>query len=104
MDKECVKLCAAINLFDDIRTIESCCGHGEKPYRIWFRANNFKALPRILYFLDGCHSGYYDWKVIIKTDCGMSYPSLMIEGPIGAYDQAEHISKLLTSEFATPLP
>ena len=29
MDKECIELCEAMNLFHNIQTVESCCGHGK---------------------------------------------------------------------------
>ena len=36
MDKECIALCNAINKIPGLRTIESCCGHDEREYRIWW--------------------------------------------------------------------
>ncbi len=53
MDPECVRLCDAMNAFPGIRTVESCCGHGKKPYRIWFKARDLLVLPRLLYYFDG---------------------------------------------------
>jgi hypothetical protein len=52
MDKECVPLCDAINRIDGIDTFESCCGHGNKPFRIWFTVSDLTSLPKLLYFLD----------------------------------------------------
>jgi hypothetical protein len=62
MDPECVRLCRAMNGLPGIKTIESCCGHGEKPFRIWFMADKLESLPRLLYWFDSCHSGC-DWPV-----------------------------------------
>jgi hypothetical protein len=53
IDQECLPLCDAINRISGIDTFESCCGHGDNPFRIWFSVNNLEALPQLLYFLDG---------------------------------------------------
>ena len=97
-DKECVALCKAINRFPGIRTTQSCCGHGETRYAIWFRVNNLEALPPLLYFFDGCHCGSYDWRVIVYTDCAMSPVVFEAEDPVGkkAYKEARVIAKLMT--------
>ena len=97
MDEECIELCEAMNTLPGIWTIESCCGHGERNYRIWFRADDMKSLPRVLYYFNGCHTGHYDWKVTIETDCAMSYPTLCAVGPIGkrAYSESKHIAELI---------
>lgn len=53
IDKECVKLCDAINLYDpDFYTTESCCGHEKHPFRIFLHVKKLDRLPRILYFFD----------------------------------------------------
>lgn len=72
IDKECVALCEAMNALPGIRTIESCCGHGERPFRIWFKTARLRNLPRLLYWFNGCHSAVYGWTVQVTTDCGMS--------------------------------
>jgi len=114
MDKECVSLCNAINLFfPDIFTIESCCGHGKDNFAIWFKVDNLEVLPRILYYFDPCHSGFvqegdtraysgFAWQVKVRTDCAMQYPTFLLEGPIGteAYEQADLLAKEITKEFA----
>ncbi len=103
MDKECVKICEAINLFgDNFFTIESCCGHGKTKFQVFMRVTNLKALPRILYYIDSCHSGFSDWRMIVYTDCGMSYPTFLLEGPIGAYKEANEIARMITEEFNEP--
>lgn len=38
MDPECIELCDALNGLPGIRTIESCCGHGKEPFRVFFIA------------------------------------------------------------------
>ena len=54
MDPECVALCDAINLLKpDVYTVESCCGHGEKPFRVWFQVDDLSKLAGLLYWFDG---------------------------------------------------
>ena len=53
IDTECLPLCNVLNKFKGIDTFESCCGHDEHPFRIWFTAANLEALPPLLYFFDG---------------------------------------------------
>jgi hypothetical protein len=36
LDVECVMLCRVLNKVNGVYTLESCCGHGADPYRIWF--------------------------------------------------------------------
>ena len=92
IDRECVALCEALNCLAGIRTIESCCGHGEHPFRVWFKAENLEALPEALYYFDSCHSGVWGWSVHATTDCGMSPVTFMVEGPEGDYDGADTIA------------
>lgn len=97
LDPECVDLCVAINKLPKIQTFESCCGHGNTPYRIYFAAKSLKSLPALLYWFDGCHCGFYGWKVYAHTDCGMSPVSFIIEGPVGseAFVQSKEIARLI---------
>ncbi len=104
IDKECVALCDAINLYAPaIRTVESCCGHGEKEYSIWMHVEpeGLPKLPELLYWFDDCHSGRIGWRCEVYTDCGMSPVVFNIEGPTGeqAYDDAEHIAGLISEGF-----
>jgi hypothetical protein len=104
MDSECVALCEAINLYSpNIRTIESCCGHGERPYKIWLRVapKGLADLPDILYYFDSCHSGRPGWRCTVYTDCAMSPVVFQIKGPVGdqAYEDAEAISGLIKAHF-----
>jgi hypothetical protein len=100
MDKECARLCGAMNAISGVRTFESCCGHGRSKFRVWFLAESLKCLPRLLYYFDGCHCGFYGWKVVAETDCAMSPVTFCVEGPSGreAYEQAEQIAGLLEKE------
>lgn len=95
MDAECEKLCNAINKLDGITTVESCCGHHTEKYTVWFTIKNLENLPPLLYFLMPCHCGFCGWHVIAKTDCGMSPVVFLIEGNIGAFDEANKIAELI---------
>lgn len=102
LDPEVLALCEALNDLPGIRTTESCCGHGRHPYRIWFTARRLRNLPRLVYWFDGCHCGYYGWRVVAVTDCGMKPIAFMAEGPVGeeAYEQAAGIARALAEEKA----
>lgn len=70
IDPECRELVRAMNRFDGVRTLDSCCGHGEPHYAIHFLAD-IETLPDMLYWIDGCHTGVYGWRVEVYTDCGV---------------------------------
>lgn len=95
IDIECVPLCDVINKLPGIRTIESCCGHDKKDFRIWFEAEDLKYLPPLLYFFDVCHCGFHGWSVLVTTDCGMSPVHFNIKGKVGAYEEANKIALLI---------
>jgi len=101
IDVECIKLCDAMNELSGIKTIESCCGHNKQPYRIWFVADSLSVLPNLLYYFDGCHCGFYSWRIRVTTDCAKSPVHFCAEGPMGeiAYKQAEYIAELLKTNL-----
>ena len=98
IDQECRALCEAMNALPGIQTFESCCGHGERPFCIWFQAETLEALPKCLYYFDRCHSGVSGWCVTARTDCGMSPVSFMVEGPVGDYDGAGKIAAAMAGD------
>ena len=51
-DKDCIDLCKALNRLPGITTFESCCGHGESNYHIFFGAKSLEGLAPIAYFLN----------------------------------------------------
>jgi len=108
MDVECVVLCDAINLYSPkIMTVESCCGHGERPYKIWLhiKPEGLAELPHILYYLDTCHTGRAGWSCEVYTDCAMSPVTFKITGPIGeqAYEDALEIARLIREDYLETL-
>ncbi len=104
MDPECVPLCEAMNKLPGIKTFESCCGHGEHPFRIWFTTKSLDVLPRCIYWFSPCHSGAYGWSVTASTDCGMSPVVFMVEGPIGHYKGANKIAKYIEADLKEESP
>jgi hypothetical protein len=97
IDMECVELCQTLNRLPGIVTISSCCGHNERPYRIFFKSKDLESLPPLLFYFDVCHSGHGGWLVIAKTDCSMCPEYFYIEGPVGeeAYEASKHIASLI---------
>ena len=95
MDPECIELCDAINLCPGIQTIESCCGHGKAPYRIWIYTKDLEKITPVLYYADSCHGAPWGWEVCVTTDCGMSFPKFLLEGPVGDYVGADCIAQLI---------
>jgi hypothetical protein len=100
MDSECVELCNAINMIPGIRTIESCCGHGNSNFLVFLKVDGalgLENLPELLYWLDPCHVGFR-WWCKVKTDCGMSPATFYIESVVQgeeAYKQAKEIADLI---------
>lgn len=94
LDPEVLALCKAINeCVDGVITVESCCGHGNEPYRIWLHAETLGDLPPLLYWLDRCHTGLDGWQMIAYTDCAADHVTLMLQGPVGAYGESEQIAR-----------
>ena len=55
MDPQCFPICDAINRIPGVRTLESCCGHGKHPFRVWLDfegEEGYKNLAILLYHLD----------------------------------------------------
>ena len=62
MDPECIELCDCINSLPGLKTSESCCGHGKRPFIIFFYIENFDSLgEQGLFFLTRCIDRRY-WK------------------------------------------
>ena len=101
LDPECVALCDALNRLPGVRTTESCCGHGEAPFWIWFMVRRLRDLPRPVYWFASCHCGCRGWRVVASTDCAMSPVLFMVAGPVGAegYAQASKIAKLIAGSL-----
>lgn len=78
MDPECVDLCDALNLLPGIKTSESCCGHGEYPFRIWFLCESTQALRPLVESLPDC---FPHWSVMAGWASGSCNVYFVLEGP-----------------------
>ncbi len=101
LDPEVRPLVEAMNRFSGITTIESCCGHGKEPFRIWFVADDLEDLPPLLWSLDGCHCGVYGWSVMARTDCTADGVRFYVQSPgrgAKAYGEADHIARSINKD------
>ncbi len=63
IDFEIRDLIRYINEVEGIETTESCCGHGESPCCIWFKADNIECLTKFWYkYL----YGNPNWRIVLK--------------------------------------
>jgi len=70
MDPLCIPLCDALNSCSGIKTVESCCGHGNEPYRIWFKCLGIDSygLSVITRAVDSRYSGTnLQWSIKLET-------------------------------------
>lgn len=110
MDRECVEICEAINRNRGVKTVESCCGHGNEPFCIWIKItdecsyfdhetdSHTNEFARLLWTLDKCHNGVCSWACYAYTDCAGDTVSWRIESESKgekAYEEATAISKLM---------
>lgn len=102
IDPQCRALVEAMNAMPGIRTTESCCGHGQNLFRVWFVPSNLKRLPPLLYFFSENNTGIPGWRVEVYTDASMAPARFVVEGPVGAYADANRTARMirawLTSE------
>jgi len=94
MDPEVVDLCKAINSLPGLITTESCCGHGESTFRIWFKVDatplsrfNENSCMQGLFFLTRCVDNRYfefgpDWSISLSVsdtyDVRGLYPTMFL--------------------------
>lgn len=74
MDAEVIDLCNAINSLPNLRTNESCWGHGDMPFQIWFELTPAKATQGYqnqgLFFITRCVDRRYwgrDWSISLEV-------------------------------------
>jgi hypothetical protein len=81
MDKECVDLCDTLNSMKGIETVESCCGHNDRPYRIFFKCYDLSALRFLQSCIDGRYWGYGDeWRITTYiSDIGPEQLTFILE-------------------------
>lgn len=88
MDHECVPLCDALNALPGVRTVESCCGHIDQPFRVWFRVEQGAEDAFLPLLVRSLGSGW-----LLKKNAGCyerTHMDFMLEGPKGffGYGQA----------------
>lgn len=79
MDPECVPLCSAINHLPGVETVESCCGHGRGPFRVWVKTRMQYDLAPLLFHM--LYSGPA-WHARVQTDGTMMPVTFQIRGPV----------------------
>lgn len=57
IDAECIRLVAALNNIRGIKTVESCCGHGVRPFSIWLEVLDMHGIHRLSKMLDRRYGG-----------------------------------------------
>ena len=107
MDPECVRVCDAMNLIEGIETTESCCGHGDTPFRIWFDVKDIRALYPIVRSIDPRYSGRWmeRWSCeVVSTDIPNNAVVFALRGEVGSdtYDEANHIADFITEFLDGP--
>lgn len=112
LDEPCLNLCAALNLLPGIETTDSCCGHGDGPFRIWFTIHDLESVGAVT--LARCLSGRYysyaqdesradpEWRAYIADTVGPV--QFVLEGqrmksPSGEHPPAEKLACNLRCEF-----
>lgn len=66
MDSECVSICNTLNRLPGLMTYESCSGHGERPFYIWFRCDNIDTLSRLGRAVDRRYSDG-NWEIVLDS-------------------------------------
>ena len=71
LDPEIAELVGAINAIPGLTTFESCCGHDEKPVRVWFSAKGVDDVALLSWCSDACHIDGLraSWTIFASTDC-----------------------------------
>ena len=66
MDRECVSLCNTLNRLPGLLTYESCSGHDERPFYVWFRCDNIDTLSRLGRAVDKRYSDG-NWEIVLDS-------------------------------------
>ena len=99
-DREVAPLCRVINDLPGLLTTESCCGHGTRPFRIWFRVSEDEQRGLFLlarsvdrrYFKHG-----HEWSITVSISDSPTSPlplSFLLESNTRgeeAYKQAQEL-------------
>jgi len=105
LDPEVLDLSVALNALPGIETYESCCGHGQLPYRIWFVVTDYSnrgllTLSRLL-----CRN-YYRHRLSFRVELDhkdtapqlcFCLEGIRVEGARIAQMQSERLAKDITT-------
>ena len=64
IDYEIRELIEYMNRVDGIRSVNSCCGHGEMPCQIWFKADNIECVTRFIHKYLYCNP---NWRIVLSV-------------------------------------
>jgi hypothetical protein len=103
LDSECVALCTALNRLPGIYTYESCCGHGQRPYWIWFRMNE-DGIAGLSLLAELLCSRHVDFGFEVKLTFNMTFSKLafLLESKnIGseAFQNAERLAEAINARI-----
>lgn len=95
IDLECKRLCIALNALPGIETEESCCGHGEEMYRVWFRVTDYTRRGFLLLsrLMSRNYYNFPEWQITLDhsditgftRNGGWHQIMYLLEGPPGQY-------------------
>lgn len=66
VDCECVSICNTLNRLPGLTTYESCSGHEERPFYVWFRCDNIDTLSRLGRAVDKRYSDG-NWEIVLDS-------------------------------------
>ena len=66
VDELCVSLCDLLNRMPETETYESCCGHSNRPFSIFFHCTNIGVITRLGRCISHNYSDGY-WELLVDT-------------------------------------
>lgn len=66
IDEQCVELCNTLNKLPFVETRESCAGHGEHPYWVFFRCHDAGVLSRLGRSVSRNYSDG-NWEIVVDS-------------------------------------
>ena len=91
MDLECIPICEALNALPGVQTTESCCGHGQYRFTVFFSCTSFETLKRIARAIESS-----SWHVEAVYHNGSETLGFVLEGAVGHPEYTEHLVAELT--------
>lgn len=101
MDPQCVSICDAMNALPGIQTVSSCCGHGERPLWIQFRAETIECLGPLLRGISSNEKwrvGVFWLSIVNRLNPRMHRLYFRLDGPVGGSEDADSIARELAHD------